>query len=293
MRWRGQKESSNIEDRRGQSGGMGGGSGAMGLLGLLLSGKRGIAIVGVIVVAGFFGVDLMPLFTGGQGMVSQGDNNQRAPTAQEQEMAQFSSVALGLTEETWQGIFQKMGKTYKDPKMVLYTGSTRTSFGYGQAAMGPFYCPGDETIYIDLSFYQDMKKNLGGGGDFAQGYVLAHEVGHHVQNLLGINQEVRQLQANASKKEANQLSVKMELQADCFAGVWGHSMQNKGILDIGDVEQALKTAEAIGDDRLQQQAGGAVVPDSFTHGSSEERYLWFKKGFAQGDVAACDTFGRN
>ena len=156
--------------------------------------------------------------------------------------------------------------------------------------MGPFYCPSDQTVYIDLSFYQDMKNSLGGGGDFAQGYVIAHEVGHHVQNLLGISDEVRNLQSRSSQVEVNKLSVKLELQADCFAGVWGKYVQNEGILDPGDVEQALQTAEAIGDDRLQKQSGGRVVPDSFTHGSSAQRYTWFKKGFDSGDMKACDTF---
>ncbi len=290
MRWRGERESDNVEDRRGQSsgiGGLGGGGNLGGLLGLLLQGKRGIAIIGIIIVAGFFGVDLMPLFTGGQ---SSGIQSQRPPSAEEDEMAKFTSVTLGLTEDTWKGIFQKMGKIYKEPKLVLYQGGTRTACGYGQAAMGPFYCPGDETVYIDVAFYQDMKTKLGGGGDFAQGYVIAHEVGHHVQNLLGINEQVRQLQAGASKKEANALSVKMELQADCFAGIWGDAMKDKGILDIGDVEQALNTAQAIGDDRLQQQSSGHVVPDSFTHGTSQQRYEWFKRGYDTGDVAACDTF---
>ena len=288
MRWRGEKGSSNVEDRRGSPGQMAG-FGNLGLLGLLFRGKKGLVILVVIVISGFFGVDLMPLFTGGQNTFSS-QSGSRPGNPQEREMADFTSVALGLTEETWQGIFSKMGKTYREPKLVLYNNGTTTRCGYGQAAMGPFYCPGDETIYIDLSFYQDMKSSLGGGGDFAQGYVIAHEVGHHVQNLLGISDKVRQLQSQASKTEANHLSVKMELQADCYAGVWGQHMQNKGILDIGDVESALRTAEAIGDDRLQKQAGGAVVPDSFTHGTSQERYTWFKKGFDSGDINACNTF---
>ena len=282
MRWRGRRESTNIEDRR--SAGSGGG-------GLMLGGKSKIVMLIIVMVAGYYGVDLSGLLSGGAGpsaVTSQSAPYQ--PTAEEQEMASFTSVTLGLTEDTWTEIFKNEGQTYVPPKLVLYSGSTRTNCGYGQSAMGPFYCPADQTVYIDLSFYQDMKNKLGGGGDFAQGYVIAHEVGHHIQHLLGTDQKVRQLQSGGSQKQANQLSVKMELQADCYAGVWGNAMQKQGILEVGDVETALKTAEAIGDDRLQRQSGGQVVPDSFTHGSSEQRYLWFKRGFDSGDPQACDTF---
>lgn len=244
----------------------------------------------VVLVAGYYGIDLSPLLTGGGDNSPSGTSRPYEPTTEEQEMAQFTSVALKTTEEAWAELFAKMGRTYQPPRLVLYTGSTTTTCGSGQAAMGPFYCPADETVYIDLSFYRDMKNKLGGGGDFAQGYVIAHEVGHHVQHLLGIDQMVRQRQKGISQREANQLSVKMELQADCFAGVWGRAMQEKDILDPGDVEEALKTAEAIGDDRLQKQSAGRVVPDSFTHGTSEQRYNWFKRGFNSGDPAICDTF---
>ncbi|MEY6296111.1 neutral zinc metallopeptidase, partial [Salmonella enterica subsp. enterica serovar Corvallis] len=181
----------------------------------------------------------------------------------------------------------------QQPKLVMYRGMTRTGCGAGQSVMGPFYCPADGTVYIDLSFYDDMKNKLGADGDFAQGYVIAHEVGHHVQKLLGIEPKVRQLQQNASQTEVNRLSVRMELQADCFAGVWGHSMQQQGVLEAGDLEEALNAAQAIGDDRLQQQGQGRVVPDSFTHGTSEQRYSWFKRGFDSGDPAQCNTFGKN
>lgn len=279
MRWRDRGESSNVEDRRGQRRAMGG---------VPVRGKAGLFLVVIVVVAGFYGVDLTPLLTGGAGtgVVS----SQYEPSAQEQDMARFTSVALKTTEDTWGKIFTDAGTRYVPPKLVLYTGSTESSCGYGQAAMGPFYCPGDRTVYIDLSFYQDMKRSLGGGGDFAQGYVIAHEVGHHVQHLLGIDQKVRQEQSRSSQTEANRLSVKMELQADCFAGVWGHAMQQEGILDPGDLESALKTAQAIGDDRLQKQSGGRVVPDSFTHGTSEQRYTWFKRGFDSGNPNSCNTF---
>jgi len=284
MRWQGREESSNVEDRRGRRS-----SGPRGGM-VPLRGPAGIVVLLVVVVAGYYGVDLTPLLTGGGGEISS-SSQPYTPSAEEQEMAQFTSVALKTTEDAWGELFQKMGRTYTPPKLVMYTGATSTTCGYGQSAMGPFYCPGDQTVYIDLSFYQDMKKSLGGGGDFAQGYVIAHEVGHHVQHLLGIDQKVRQGQQGASQAEANKLSVKLELQADCFAGVWGQAMQKEGILDPGDLEAALNTAEAIGDDRLQKQSGGQVVPDSFTHGTSEQRYTWFKRGFDSGNPGLCDTFG--
>lgn len=282
MRWRGRRESTNVEDRRSASSGGG----------LMLGGKSKIVMLIIVVVAGYYGVDLSGLLSGGMGpsSVTSPQSAPYQPTAEEQEMASFTSVTLGLTEDTWAEIFKNQGETYVPPKLVLYSGSTRTNCGYGQSAMGPFYCPADQTVYIDLSFYQDMKNKLGGGGDFAQGYVIAHEVGHHIQHLLGTDQKVRQLQSGATQAQANQLSVKMELQADCYAGVWGSAMQKQGILEVGDVEEALKTAEAIGDDRLQRQGGGQVVPDSFTHGSSEQRYRWFKRGFDSGDPKVCDTF---
>ena len=200
-------------------------------------------------------------------------------------------MILADTEDTWGAIFKDMGRQYAQPKLVMYRGATRTACGTGQSVMGPFYCPADSTVYIDLSFYDEMQSKLGAGGDFAQGYVIAHEVGHHVQKLLGIESKVRQLQQNASQAEANRLSVKMELQADCFAGVWGYNMQKQDYMETGDLQEALNAAEAIGDDRLQQQSQGRVVPDSFTHGTSQQRYTWFKRGFDSGDPAQCNTFG--
>ena len=217
----------------------------------------------------------------------------RSISPNEDEAAKFTSVILATTEDTWGQQFEKMGKTYQQPKLVMYRGMTRTGCGAGQSIMGPFYCPADGTVYIDLSFYDDMKDKLGADGDFAQGYVIAHEVGHHVQKLLGIEPKVRQLQQNATQAEVNRLSVRMELQADCFAGVWGHSMQQQGVLETGDLEEALNAAQAIGDDRLQQQSQGRVVPDSFTHGTSQQRYSWFKRGFDSGDPAQCNTFGKS
>lgn len=197
---------------------------------------------------------------------------------------------LASTEDVWQTEFKKLGKQYQQPKLVIYRNGTSTACGQGKAFMGPFYCPADNKIYIDLSFYNDMKTKLGAGGEFAQGYVVAHEIGHHVQHLLGIEQQVRKLQQGVSTKEANKLSVKLELQADCFAGVWGHNMDKEGILDDGDLQSALNAAQAIGDDRLQQQSQGRVIPDSFTHGTSQQRYFWFKKGFETGDINSCNTF---
>jgi predicted metalloprotease len=280
MRWRNLGESTHVEDRRGQS---------AGLRGLPVRGKAGLALLLVVLIAGYYGLDLTPLLTGGSNpAVSSGEPYR--PSEQEREAARFTSVALKTTEEAWEQIFRQDGATYRPPRLVLYSGATQTTCGQGQSAMGPFYCPNDQTVYIDLSFYQDMKKRLGGGGDFAQGYVLAHEVGHHVQHLLGIDQKVRRLQSRASQAEANRLSVRLELQADCFAGVWGRAVQDRDILDPGDVEAALRTAEAIGDDRLQRQSTGRVVPDSFTHGSSEQRYTWFRRGFEAGGPEACDTF---
>lgn len=285
MRWQGRRESDNVEDRRGQSGSpMGGGGGFR-----LPSGKGGIVLLIIVLVAGYYGVDLTGMLTGEP--VSQQQTTQRTISPQDEEAAKFTKVILADTEDTWGAIFKDMGRQYPQPKLVMYRGATRTACGTGQSVMGPFYCPADSTVYIDLSFYDEMRNKLGAGGDFAQGYVIAHEVGHHVQKLLGIESKVRQLQQNASQAEANRLSVKMELQADCFAGVWGYNMQKQDYMETGDLQEALNAAEAIGDDRLQQHSQGRVVPDSFTHGTSQQRYTWFKRGFDSGDPAQCNTFG--
>jgi uncharacterized protein len=234
MRWQGRRESDNVEDRRGQSSGLGGGGGGF----RVPRGKGGIAILVVVLVAGYYGIDLSPLLNGGD--VSPQTQQQSANISpKDDELAKFTSVVLASTEDNWKEVFQRMGKTYQPPKLVMYRGVTRTSCGTGQAAMGPFYCPGDKTVYIDLSFYQDMKTKLGAGGDFAQAYVVAHEVGHHVQNLLGIEPKVRQMQQGASQAEVNRLSVKMELQADCFAGVWGKYAEKQQMLEEGDLQAAL------------------------------------------------------
>ncbi len=284
MKWKNPLESSNIEDRRRQSSG-----GRAGLP----SGKMGLVVLAIVMVAGYYGIDLTPLLEMGMdptGTIQTQGQSTYQPTAEEESLAKFSSVALKSTEDTWGKIFANSGKKYVPPKMVLYTGSTSTACGYGQAAMGPFYCPLDNKLYVDLSFYKDMQKRLGGGGDFALGYVLAHEVGHHVQNLLGIADQVRAMQSKATAAGANKLSVKLELQADCLAGVWGHEMDKQGILEPGDLQKALNTATAIGDDRLQKESTGRVVPDSFTHGTSAQRYKWFKIGFDSGDPNQCNTF---
>lgn len=287
MRWQGRRESDNVEDRRGQSGSPMGGSGGF----RLPSGKGGIVLLIIILVAGYYGVDLTGMLTG-EPVTQQQTTTQRSISPQDDEAAKFTKVVLADTEDTWGAIFKEMGRQYPQPKLVMYRGATRTACGTGQSVMGPFYCPADSTVYIDLSFYDEMKTKLGAGGDFAQGYVIAHEVGHHVQKLLGIEAKVRQLQQNASQAEANRLSVKMELQADCFAGVWGYNMQKQDVMETGDLQEALNAAEAIGDDRLQQQSQGRVVPDSFTHGTSQQRYTWFKRGFDSGDPAQCNTFGK-
>ncbi|WP_367143784.1 neutral zinc metallopeptidase [Pantoea stewartii] len=283
MRWQGRRESDNVEDRRNQSSGMGGGRIP------LPRGKAGIIMLILIAVAGYYGYDLTPLLTGGEATPGS-QQQQRSADPHQDEAAKFTSVILATTEDTWDKLFRQMHKQYTPPKLVMYRGATRTGCGTGQSVMGPFYCPADQTVYIDLSFYDEMKHKLGAGGDFAQGYVIAHEVGHHVQKLLGIEPRVRQMQQGASQSQINQLSVKMELQADCFAGVWGHYMEQEKILEVGDLQEALNAAEAIGDDRLQQKSQGRVVPDSFTHGTSQQRYTWFKRGFDTGNPGQCDTF---
>jgi uncharacterized protein len=281
MRWQGKRESDNIEDRRAQS------SASTGSGIRLPRGKAGMALLVVVLVAGYYGYDLTPLLSGGQSTQSQ---TTAIDTEQDKTAAKFTSVVLASTEDVWRDLFQQMGKQYVAPKLVMYRGATRTGCGTGQSVMGPFYCPADQTVYIDLSFYSEMKNKLAAGGDFAQAYVIAHEVGHHVQKLLGIEEQVRKQMQQSDKTAANQLSVKLELQADCFAGVWGKHVEQQNWLETGDLQQALQAAEAIGDDRLQQQSQGKVIPDSFTHGTSQQRYTWFKQGFDSGSPANCNTF---
>lgn len=278
MRWQDRRESNNVEDRRQQGGGGG----------IPIGGKGRLILLVVVMVAGYYGVDLSPLLS--EPTTQSQPQRQEMSQPAKDPLARFTSVMLASTEDAWGDIFQQSGSRYQAPKLVLYRGSTRTSCGQGQSVMGPFYCPADRTVYIDLSFYQEMRDKLGADGDFAQGYVVAHEVGHHVQNLLGIERKMREQQQGLSRAEQNKLSVKLELQADCFAGVWGHYMQREQVLERGDLEEALNAAQAIGDDRLQQQSKGRVIPDSFTHGSSAQRYAWFKRGFDSGKPASCNTF---
>ncbi|WP_323963815.1 KPN_02809 family neutral zinc metallopeptidase [Aeromonas hydrophila] len=278
MRWQDRRESNNVEDRRQQGGGGG----------IPIGGKGRLILLVVVMVAGYYGVDLSPLLS--EPTTQSQPQRQEMSQPAKDPLARFTSVMLASTEDAWGEIFQQSGSRYQAPKLVLYRGATRTGCGQGQSVMGPFYCPADRTVYIDLSFYQEMRDKLGADGDFAQGYVVAHEVGHHVQNLLGIERKMREQQQGLSRAEQNKLSVKLELQADCFAGVWGHYMQQEQVLEHGDLEEALNAAQAIGDDRLQQQSQGRVIPDSFTHGSSAQRYAWFKRGFDSGKPASCNTF---
>jgi predicted metalloprotease len=295
MRWKGSRKSTNVEDRRGQSVGSGGGtgSGLLSFIPMLVRTKTGriMLLVGVVVFFGsrMMGIDLLPLLLGGGG--STVNTQPHELSAAEKEMGDFVAAVLAYTEDTWQTIFREQGGVYKEPTLVLFTGRVNSACGMASAAVGPFYCPGDQKLYIDLSFFQDLKQRHGAPGDFAQAYVLAHEVGHHVQTLMGISDQVRQAGRGRSKTEVNALSVKQELQADCFAGLWGHGANTeRQVLDPGDLEEALRAATAIGDDRLQQEAGRGVVPDSFTHGSSAQRVKWFKRGFDSGDINSCDTF---
>jgi uncharacterized protein len=297
-------ESSNIEDRRGQGGFGGGGFGGGGIPIPIGGGggglfKGGIGFVAFIVIALIFGADPMALLSSLAGgdtssyttPANQSSRTARAPAADAE--TQFVSRVLKSTEDVWTSLFRDMGRQYVDPKLVLYRDATRTACGTGQSAMGPFYCPADERVYLDLGFFDDLASRFHAPGQFPQAYVIAHEVGHHVQNQLGITGKVEQMRQSMSKRDANALSVRVELQADCFAGVWANRAEQKSggkMIDDKDVDQALAAASAIGDDRLQKQAQGRVVPDSFTHGSSAQRTRWFRIGLDSGDPRKCDTF---
>lgn len=291
MRWKDGRRSNNVEDRRGQkpafSGG-GGGSPLLQLLPLLLSGrlgKAGMVVVVVLLALSYFGGG-----NTGSGLSGQQGGSQATSPA-EDELADFLAVVLGDTEETWHQLFRQHNLSYQEPRLLLFTGAVQSACGHAQSAMGPFYCSGDRRVYIDLSFFQDLRDRYQAAGDFAQAYVLAHEVGHHVQHLLGTLDKVHRQQANLGKAQANALSVKLELQADCYAGIWAHHAdRSRQLLEAGDLEEALRAAAAIGDDRLQQQSRGYVTPESFTHGTSEQRMHWFNVGKQQGTLAACDTF---
>ncbi len=270
------RESSNVEDRRGMR--FGGGR------------SIGIGTIVLALVAMYFGVDPSVILQGGGPGVGVQQNEPAPAPPADDPAARFVSQVLADTEDTWREIFRRNGKQYQDPKLVLFTGATPTACGTGQSAMGPFYCPGDQKVYIDLAFYRDLRERFRAPGEMAQAYVIAHEVGHHVQQQLGIADKVRELQAR-DRARANELSVRMELQADCFSGIWAnHANRTRQILEQGDLESALTAAAAIGDDRLQKQTQGQVVPESFTHGTSEQRVRWFRRGYEGGDLRLCDTF---
>jgi predicted metalloprotease len=294
-------ESSNVEDRRGEGGFGGGGLGGGGIP-LPIGGglfKGGMGFIAFIVIALIFGVNPLALLSGGSdtsGYAPRTDVSRPARTSTSSSSdpeAQFVSRVLKSTEDVWTDLFRQMGRRYVDPKLVLYRDATRTECGVGQSAMGPFYCPADQRVYLDLSFFDDLARRFHAPGKFPQAYVIAHEVGHHVQNQLGITGKVEQMRERMSKRDANALSVRVELQADCFAGVWANradEARGGKMLDDNDIEEALTAASAIGDDRLQRQAQGRVVPDSFTHGTSAQRMRWFKTGLESGDPRRCDTF---
>ena len=289
MRWEQGRRSENVEDVRGAGGGRGGG-------GLRLGGG---ALVLLLVGAWLFGADPMTLLSilvdgGGGSSIQVPDASMEggAPApAGNDEGAQFVSVVLADTEDTWTQIFATGGERYVPPKLVLFTDTVRSACGMAQSAMGPFYCPNDQKVYIDLGFYRELRERFQAPGDFAQAYVIAHEIGHHVQTLLGTSQQVHQAQQQASQQQANALSVQLELQADCYAGVWAHhANRSRQLLEEGDVEEGLNAASAIGDDNIQRQTQGTVVPESFTHGSSEQRVSWFRRGLESGSMKNCDTF---
>lgn len=285
MRWTPGGRSGDIEDRRGSGGFRGGGGGGMrlGLGGMLL----------LFVLSVVFKQDFVSMFLGGGGGspmgVEQSEGGPVSSSPEEEKRVEFVSFVLDDAQNTWQQIFPQMGQQYQRAKLVLFRDAVQSACGSAESASGPFYCPGDEKVYIDLSFYDELANRFGAAGEFAQAYVLAHEIGHHVQRRLGIESKVRQLQQR-NPQAANQLSVRLELQADCLAGIWGHSTSQRNILEEGDVEAGLRAAAAIGDDRIQRMAGRTVSPESFTHGSSAQRVEWFKRGLSTGKVSACDSF---
>jgi predicted metalloprotease len=280
MRWQGSRRSNNVEDYRGSR--FGGGGLKLGVGGTLVA----------LVAAYFLGIDPR-LILGMSQSVSSGPEPQAQTGVPQDEAGEFMAAVLGDTEDTWSAVFQASGEQYVPPKLVLFTGQVQSACGFASAAVGPFYCPADSKVYIDLAFYEELKTRFQAPGDFAQAYVLAHEVGHHVQNLLGTERQLRSAQQRVSQSEANQLQVRMELQADCYAGIWAHHADRaRQIIEQGDVNEALNAASAVGDDTIQKRTQGHVVPDSFTHGSAEQRMTWFKRGLETGTVQSCDTFAR-
>ena len=290
MRWRSDRESNNVEDRRGMGLGGGGGGGLrFGFIGTIV----------VVLIGWMLGADpmrLLDMMGGTDALIGNTTSTTSfQPETQNGQLqddnGRFASTVLARTEDVWNPMFQQMGMRYQEPKLVLFTDQTQSACGFSSAATGPFYCPADEKVYVDLGFFNELKRLGGSDGDFARAYVIGHEVGHHVQNQLGITDKVTQLQARSNERNSNALSVALELQADCFAGVWANrSDQQKAMLEQGDIEQAIQSASAIGDDRLQRMSGRFVNPDSFTHGSAKQRVAWFKRGLDSGDINNCDTF---
>jgi len=279
MRWQMGRRSNNVEDRRGSSGRR------------TVAAGGGLGVLMLAVVVMLLGGDPTVVLQQGASVEPRSPSSTTPTSPEQDELADFVSVVLADTEDTWEEIFQELGGDYQEPVLVLFSGAVESACGFAQAAVGPFYCPVDQKVYIDLSFYDDLKTRHQAPGDFAQAYVIAHEVGHHVQNITGISRQVRQAQQQAGEVQANQLSVRLELQADCFAGIWAHHAdEDRQILEQGDIQEALNAASAIGDDRLQRQTRGYVAPDSFTHGSSEQRMRWFSRGLEAGSLEQCDTF---
>jgi predicted metalloprotease len=277
MRWKGRKESSNVEDRRGMS------FKGKGMVG------GGIGTIAIVIVVLLLGGDPTSILQNVQ-VDDQTTNTNYTETAEDKELAQFVGVVLAETESVWHAIFKESGSTYREPKLVLFSGKVESACGVAGASTGPFYCPGDEKLYIDLSFFEELQKRFKAPGDFAMAYVIAHEVGHHIQNLTGIMDKMNDLRSRLSKEEYNQYSIRLELQADFYAGIWAHYTEQQNLLESGDLEEALNAASAVGDDNIQKQAQGYVVPESFTHGTSAQRKKWFYKGFTSGDIRQGDTF---
>lgn len=275
MRWKGRKESTNVEDRRGIS--------PRGMVG------GGIGTIAIVLVVLLLGGDPTSILQNVQ-VDNQTTNSNYTESAQDKELAQFVSVVLAETENVWHQIFKEEGETYREPKLVLFNGKVQSACGIAGSATGPFYCPGDEKLYIDLSFYNELQKRFKAPGDFAMAYVIAHEVGHHIQKLTGVMDKMNELRQQLSEEEYNKYSVRVELQADFYAGIWAHYTQQQDLLESGDLEEALNAASAVGDDNIQKQSQGYVVPESFTHGTSEQRKRWFYKGFTSGDIRQGDTF---
>ncbi|MCO5730370.1 neutral zinc metallopeptidase [Rhizobium sp. SSA_523] len=297
MEWRGRRQSGNVEDRRGQSGGMRSGPGFRIPIGG--GGRRGggIGIGGLIlilIVCAVLGINPLTLLSGGDVGLDEGAGGyqqQQAPrSAADEDMTAFVKTVLAETEDTWNRVFSQSGGRYEEPRLVLFSGQTQSQCGFASAATGPFYCPGDSKVYLDTEFFRQLSQKFGASGDFAQAYVIAHEVGHHVQNLIGVLPKFNEMRRTMSEADANRMSVRVELQADCFAGVWGKSTEQRGLLEQGDLDEALNAARQIGDDTLQKRAQGYVVPESFNHGTSAQRMRWFRAGFTSGDIQACDTF---